>query len=45
MGIKTEQFDKYISNLSADDIKPIYSILLIHEPDFIDNLDLLMGDK
>ena len=40
MGIKTEQFDKYISNLSADDIKPIYSILLIHEPDFIDNLDL-----
>ena len=35
-----EQFDKYISNLSADDIKPIYSILLIHEPDFIDNLDL-----
>ena len=40
IGIKTEQFDKYISNLTADDIKPIYSILLIHEPDFIDSLNL-----
>ncbi len=40
IGIKTEQFDKYISNLGNDDIKPIYSILLIHEPDFIDNLNL-----
>ncbi len=40
IGIKTEQFDKYISNLKADEIKPIYSILLIHEPDFIDNLNL-----
>ena len=39
LGIKTEQFDKYISNLKADDIKPIYSILLIHEPDFIDNIN------
>lgn len=40
IGIKTEQFDKYISELTADDIKPIYSILLVHEPDTVDNLDL-----
>ena len=40
VGIKTEQFDKYISELKADDIKPIYSILLVHEPDMVDNLDL-----
>ena len=40
VGIKTEQFDKYISELEVDDIKPIYSILLIHEPDTVDNLDL-----
>lgn len=40
VGIKTEQFDKYISELKADDVKPIYSILLIHEPDTVDNLDL-----
>ena len=37
---KTEEFDKYISDLKEDDIKPIYSILLIHEPDFIDNISL-----
>ncbi len=40
ISIKTEQFDNYISNLKNDDIKPIYSILLMHEPDFVDNLDL-----
>ena len=40
IGIKTEQFDKYISELKTDDVKPIYSILLIHEPDTVDNLDL-----
>ena len=40
IGIKTEQFDKYISELKTDDIKPIYSILLVHEPDTVDNLDL-----
>lgn len=40
VGIKTEQFDKYISELEVDDIKPIYSILLIHEPDTVNNLDL-----
>ena len=40
IGIKTEQYDKYISELKADDIKPIYSILLLHEPDTVDNLDL-----
>lgn len=39
MGVKTAEFDNYIANLT-DDIKPIYSILLIHEPDFIDNLNL-----
>ena len=40
IGIKTEQFDKYISELKTDDIKPSYSILLVHEPDTVDNLDL-----
>ena len=40
IGIKTEQFDKYISELKADDIKPIYSILLVHEPDTVDSLNL-----
>lgn len=40
IGIKTEKFDNYISNLKEDDIKPIYSILLIHEPDFIDSINL-----
>lgn len=44
IGIKNEQFDTYIANLKADDIRPIYSILLIHEPDFIDNLDLSKYD-
>lgn len=36
---KTEQFNDYILN-STNSIKPIYSILLIHEPDYIDNLNL-----
>ena len=40
IGIKTEQFDKYIFELKADDIKPIYSILLVHEPDTVDSLNL-----
>ena len=40
IGIKTEQFDKYISELKTDDIKPIYSILLVHEPDTVDSLNL-----
>lgn len=39
IGMKTESFDNYMANLNADDIKPIYSILLIHEPDFIDNIN------
>lgn len=38
--IKTEKFDNYINNLNDDDIKPIYSILLMHEPDFVDNIKL-----
>ena len=36
---KTAKFDNYIVN-PTDDIKPIYSILLIHEPDFIDSLNI-----
>ena len=44
VGIKTEQFDKYISELKVDDIKPIYSILLVHAPDTVDNLDLSKYD-
>ena len=40
IGIKTEKFDNYISNLTEDDSKPIYSILLMHEPDFVDNIKL-----
>lgn len=39
IGTKTAKFDNYIANLT-DDIKPIYSILLIHEPDFIDSLNI-----
>ena len=39
IGTKTAEFDSYIANLT-DDIKPIYSILLIHEPDFIDSLNI-----
>lgn len=44
IGIKTEQFDKYISELKTDDIKPIYSILLVHEPDTVDKSDLTKYD-
>lgn len=33
----SEGFDNYIENLR---IKPSYSILLIHEPDYIDNINL-----
>ena len=36
LNTKTEKFTEYISTNG----KPIYSILLIHEPDYIDNLDL-----
>lgn len=39
ISFKTENFDNYIANIVPED-KPIYSILLIHEPDFIDNLNL-----
>lgn len=37
IGIKTESFDKYISE---SEIKPIYSILLTNKPDYVDNLNL-----
>ena len=40
IGIKTEKFDSYIINLKEDSVKPIYSILLMHEPDFVDNINL-----
>lgn len=40
IGAKTEKFDNYINNISLDEIKPIYSILLMHEPDFIDELNI-----
>ena len=40
INIKTEKFDEYIANFGTDDIKPIYSILLMHEPDFIDNINI-----
>jgi len=36
LNTKTKKFNEYISTNG----KPIYSILLIHEPDYIDNLDL-----
>lgn len=38
LNTKTEKFDNYISSL--DGVKPIYSILLIHEPDYVDKLNL-----
>ena len=34
---KTKKFDEYIGTLT--DSKPIYSILLLHEPDYIDKLN------
>lgn len=34
---KTEKFTEYYSNTTD---KPVYSILLMHEPDYIDELDL-----
>lgn len=37
---KTEKFDDYIKTLKENNKDRYYSILLIHEPDFIDNLDL-----
>ncbi|MEG2311347.1 MAG: metallophosphoesterase [Bacilli bacterium] len=37
--VKTKEIDTYLSTLAAED-KPIYSILLIHEPDYIDNLKM-----
>jgi len=37
---KTSKYNEYMENILEDDIKPIYSILLIHEPDFIDNIDI-----
>lgn len=37
---KTKEFDEYINNLNENNIKPIYSILLIHEPDFVDNINI-----
>lgn len=39
LGIKTEKFDNYIASITEDN-KPLFSILLIHEPDYIDKLDI-----
>lgn len=39
MGIKTAKVDAYLADIKEEE-KPIYSILLMHEPDFIDNLNL-----
>lgn len=36
---KTAKVDSYLADTEEED-KPIYSILLMHEPDFIDNLNL-----
>ena len=37
---KTDKFDTYMDELGDNDIRPIYSILLMHEPDFVDNINL-----
>jgi len=37
MSIKTKEYDEYIS---SQDSNPLYSILLMHEPDYIDNLNI-----
>lgn len=39
IGYKTEKFDTYISSLETSN-RPVYSILLMHEPDFVDKLNL-----
>ena len=41
---KVEKFNDYMNSLTEDDVKPIYSILLIHEPDYIDKIDLTNYD-
>jgi len=37
--VKTQKFNDYMLN-NLESVKPIYSILLIHEPDYIDKLNL-----
>ena len=39
MGIKTAKVDSYLAD-TKEEGKPIYSILLMHEPDFVDNINL-----
>lgn len=39
MGVKTAKVDSYLAD-TTDEKKPIYSIALMHEPDYIDNLNL-----
>lgn len=41
---KQEKFISYIETLDASSIKPEFRILLIHEPDYLDNIDLLNYD-
>jgi len=38
--LKVAEFEEFMSSLTEDDTRPIYSILLKHEPDFIDKLNL-----
>lgn len=39
IGARTSKTDSYLAD-TAEENKPIYSILLMHEPDFIDNVNL-----
>lgn len=39
LGLKTAKLDSYLADTKEED-KPIYSILLMHEPDHVDNLNL-----
>ncbi len=39
LSIKTENYDKYVSALPEEE-SPLYSILLIHKPDYIDQLSI-----
>ena len=41
LNIKTKDFDEYIDSLDLD---PIFSILLMHEPDYVDDLNIANYD-
>lgn len=44
MTTKMEKVNTYFSALTEESIRPVYGILLIHEPDYIDNLELANFD-